>query len=224
MTKTFGAVTIGQAPREDVTAEILQILGSGYAVVEAGALDGLTQAEVNVMKPQPGDDVLVTRMADGTTVQVAERFITPRVKDKTLELFAQGLPLVLLLCTGKFPVFETSGLLLRPQEIMVRTAAAVGHGLRVGVLCPTAAHIPQVTRQWADALGSPPVVRAANPYDGLDGVMRAAELLKEEGVGLAALDCIAYTLAMQKKVQDIAGVPVILARRLAAVLLEGLLG
>jgi protein AroM len=117
-----------------------------------------------------------------------------------------------------------TGLLLRPQEIMALTAAAVGHGLRVGVLCPTAAHIPQVTRQWADALGSPPVVRAANPYEGPGAMMQSAEQLKEEGVRLVALDCIAYTLAMQKAVQDIVGVPVILARRLAAVLLESLLG
>ena len=224
MRKVFGAVTIGQAPREDVTAEILQILGHDYHVLAAGALDGLALAEVGAMKPGPGDDVLVTRLADGTTVKVAERFIAPRVQEKVNELFAQGMRLVVLLCTGKFPAFETSGLLLRPQELIYQVAASLGRGLNVGVLCPTAAHIPQVTRQWAELLDSSPTVCAANPYEGVESVILPARKLKEEGVELVVLDCIAYTLEMQKRIYDIVGVPVILARGLVASLVKELTG
>ena len=223
MKKVFGAVTIGQTPREDVTAEILQILGPDYEVVEAGALDGLTQAEICAMKPEPGDDVLVTRLADGTTVRVAERFVTPCVQRKVNALFTQGFPLVVLLCTGKFPIFETSGLLLRPQELIYQVAASLGRDLKVGVLCPTAAHIPQVTRQWAEVLDSSPTVRAANPYGGLEAVLQPSRTLKEEGVGFVVLDCIAYTLEMQKTVREVVGVPVILARGLVASLVKELL-
>lgn len=36
----LGAVTIGQAPRTDVTADIAPLLGPNVRVIEAGALDG----------------------------------------------------------------------------------------------------------------------------------------------------------------------------------------
>src|SRR6266581_3769648 len=42
------------------------ILGSGVTVRERGALDGLGRAEIAALAPRPGDDILVTRLADGT--------------------------------------------------------------------------------------------------------------------------------------------------------------
>lgn len=44
--KKFGLVTIGQAPRIDLTPDIRKILGSGYETYEKGALDGLQLEEV----------------------------------------------------------------------------------------------------------------------------------------------------------------------------------
>ena len=39
--KIIGAVTIGQAPRVDIMPELMEILGPGIEIKEAGALDGL---------------------------------------------------------------------------------------------------------------------------------------------------------------------------------------
>lgn len=225
MTKTFGTVTIGQAPRTDVTGEMLAIIGEGWDIVEAGALDGMTREEIDRLAPRPGEDVLVTRLADGSTVMVAERHITPLVQERVNALFDRGLPLVVLLCTGAFPQFETRGLLLRPQEILYHAAASLGRGRRVGVLTPTPDHIPQVARLWADVLGAAPIVIAASPYQETLGALEgAAQWLKEDGVELAVLDCIGYTREMQLLVREVSGAPALLARGLAARVVKELLG
>ena len=41
-----GTVTIGQAPRVDITPDLKTIIGDGIEIVEAGALDGLTKKDI----------------------------------------------------------------------------------------------------------------------------------------------------------------------------------
>ncbi|MEM5774154.1 MAG: AroM family protein [Anaerolineaceae bacterium] len=214
--KTFGAVTIGQAPRPDITADILVVLGPDYRALERGALDGLTRAEINRLAPNPGEDVLVTRLREGSEVQAAERHITPLVQQKVNELFAEGVPVVLLLCTGHFPGFTASGPVLHPQELINEAAAKLGDGKRVGVLCPTQEHIPQMLRQWGQVLGREPLVMAVSPYHGMGGVEQPASAMKKAGVQVIAMDCIAYPLALKQRVEEITGAQILLPRTLAA--------
>ena len=72
-----GAVTIGQSPRVDVVPEIKEVTGPGVEFVECGALDDLTLEQVKQLVPKAGDYVLVSRMRDGASVTVAERYVTP---------------------------------------------------------------------------------------------------------------------------------------------------
>jgi protein AroM len=216
VTLAFGAVTIGQAPRPDITADILAVLGKEYSVIERGALDGLSAAGIARLYPQPGQDVLVTRLTDGSVVQVAERHITPLVQQKVNGLFEEGIPLVVLLCTGDFPGFQANGVVLRPQELVNDAAAVLAKGKLTGVLCPTPAHILQMKRQWSAVLGAEPRVRAASPYLGMAEVEPAVRELKQAGVQVVILDCIAYTLEIKTHVQNIIGAEVLLPRSLAA--------
>ena len=79
MSVIIGTVTIGQAPRTDVGPEVAEIHGPDVEIREAGALDGMTTEEIAKLAPRKGDYVLVTRLADGSSVQVAEQHITPRI-------------------------------------------------------------------------------------------------------------------------------------------------
>ena len=65
MATRVGMITIGQSPRPDVVPEVVALVGRPMTVVEAGALDGLSLAEVRRLAPGPMDDTLVTRMQDG---------------------------------------------------------------------------------------------------------------------------------------------------------------
>jgi len=81
-----GLITIGQAPRVDVVPDMAAILGPGVEVREAGALDGLARSEIDALAPGPGDEILVTRLADGGSAFVAKRHVTPRIQARIAEL------------------------------------------------------------------------------------------------------------------------------------------
>ncbi len=220
--KVIGAVTIGQAPRVDIMPELTAILGPEVQVKEAGALDGLGKEEIATFAPKPGDYVLVTRLADGSSVKVAEQYITPRLKEKIRNFFDQGIEVVALLCTGEFELVGT-GLLVRPQPILYNVTQAVATGLRIGVMSPAADQIPQSQKRWQQ-VGTEQVMVAASPYGDVAELEKAADILRHEHVQLVVLDCMGYTLAMKEKVRQITGVPVILARGIFARVLKELIG
>src|SRR3546814_6310651 len=66
-------VTIGQAPRVDLTPEILDRIDAPIDAAEFGALDDLSAAEVAAMAPRPGEASLCTRMRDGSEVVIGKQ-------------------------------------------------------------------------------------------------------------------------------------------------------
>ena len=73
-----GLVTIGQAPRTDVVPDMAAILGPGVEIREAGALDGLARVEIDRLAPTGDDEILVTRLTDGTAVFLGKPKIVGR--------------------------------------------------------------------------------------------------------------------------------------------------
>ena len=57
----IGAITIGQAPRVDVTADIMDIFGGNIELFQRGGLDGLTREEIETFKPEEGASVSIAR-------------------------------------------------------------------------------------------------------------------------------------------------------------------
>mgnify|MGYP002922345759 FL=1 len=99
--KKIGAITVGQAPRVDVTPDIEPLL-RGITLVQRGALDGMTKEELKAIEPEEGDYVLVSRLKDGTSVKMAEKHILPRIQKIITELNEEGMEAILMLCTGQF--------------------------------------------------------------------------------------------------------------------------
>ena len=102
MTKV-GLITVGQSPRSDVVPDMAAILGGDVEIVEAGALDGLTRAEMEPLAPEGDDEILVTRLADGSSVFVGKSKMITRIEAKIAALEDRGVALNVLLCTGEFP-------------------------------------------------------------------------------------------------------------------------
>jgi protein AroM len=218
----LGTVTIGQTPRTDLIPEMKQFLGAGVDILEAGALDGLTLAEVEELYPDPGDDVLITRMADGTQVKVAEKHIVPRMQSKINQLVQQGADVIALVCTGEFPEFECEKLLIEPHKVLLDTVKSVASGLRLGVFIPDKDQVDYAKRRWS-AVSGQVFVQAVSPYGCPGDKSAAAGKLKQAGVQVAVLDCIGYTLADKQAVKDKLGVPVVLARSIVARIIAELL-
>ena len=61
----IGAITIGQAPREDVTCDVLPFLGEGVILL-AGRRTGTDyrREEIAQFQPEQGDYVLISKLQD----------------------------------------------------------------------------------------------------------------------------------------------------------------
>ena len=104
----IGAITIGQAPRTDITRDILPLLPDYMTLTEYGALDDMTYEEVmSQFAPSEDDEVLVSRMRDGRQAKFTERFIRPLVQQKIDQAEAEGVSAIILFCTGVFRNSDT---------------------------------------------------------------------------------------------------------------------
>lgn len=214
--RKVGTITIGQSPRMDITPEMQEILGSNCELLEGGALDALSMEEIEQIAPKEGEYVLVTRLRNGISVQVAEHHILPRMQGEIDRLEEAGAEVVALLCTGEFPGFRSSRLLLEPQKLLSHFVAGVAGGRRLGVVVPAPEQIEEATSRWQRIAAADLMVVAGSPYGDISETERAATALKEWEAHLVVLDCMGFTKGMKQRAAEIAGVPVILPRTVLA--------
>jgi protein AroM len=211
----IGAITIGQSPRIDVVPEIIGLCG-GVEFEERGALDGLSDEEIQRLAPEQGEYVLVTRLKDGRSVHIAKKHILTRMQLQIDDLIQQGVEGILLLCTGEFPGFRCSKPILYPQRLLQYFVASVAADKVVGVLSPDASQIPQSSSRWRENGVAQAVVEPANPYGDPEQVLAAGKKLKQQGAELLVMDCIGYTCTMKQQIKQSTGLPVVLPRTIAA--------
>jgi len=122
MTK-IGLITVGQAPRGDVVPDMAAILGADVEILEAGALDGLTPTLIAPLAPEGDDEILVTRLADGSSVFVGKSKMIPHIEARIAALEDRGVALNVLLCTGEFPKLAARRPFLEPQQLLWASSA-----------------------------------------------------------------------------------------------------
>lgn len=227
MGRTVGLATIGQSPRPDLIEEYERAL-PGVRLVQAGALDGLSEAEILGLAPGDGDDVLVSRLRTGREVRLARRHLEPRLQS-CLDQLGRDADLSILLCTGEFPAVRPRGLVLVPRRVLYHVVAAAVEGLqgagreevRLGVLVPDPAQQASAESRWG-GLGRA-ITAAASPYRGAEALEDAGQVLRSAGVGLVVMDCIGYTRQMRQMIARITGAPAILASATVAMIAREIL-
>lgn len=214
MKTKIGAITIGQSPRVDVTADILPLLPEQLILVEAGALDAFTVNDLWKVAPERGP-VLVSRMRDGLQVRMDETKILIYLQKCITELEAQGCQAIVMLCTGDFPAFTHKVPLLKPRQILQSvTKEVIGNG-PIGLIVPDEAQAEHIQGWWVEQ-GIDTQVAVGSPYLGMAGIEDAAHQLANQDLQLIIADCIGYTVAMKERIREITGIPVILPRTLIA--------
>jgi len=212
--RMIGAITIGQAPRDDVVPEMEKLLGAGVRVLQAGALDGLSRDDIAALAPAQGDDALITRLTDGSEVIVAKRAIFGRLQ-ACLDRLAPQTEVCVILCAGKFPPFRSPRPVLLPDRLIAAAVDAVWEGGHLGVIVPIAQQRAATVARWARVDGQV-AVTVASPYRGAGEVMRAAEELRRAGVSLTIMSCLGFTSATKAVVRDVTGAPALLPISLIA--------
>jgi len=213
--KKIGVLTIGQAPRaDDAVTELRQVLGSGYAITERGALDDMSSTEIEQVGPEPGHYLLISLLKNGQSVTMSKQKILPLLQEQIDAFGEDGVHAILLLCTGAFPEFKSDRMIVQPQEALyhlVRGLAGQGRR-RIGVMTPLPGQIEQTRKKWHEH-GLDPILAAASPYTRDDETTPAARSLAEQGADLIFMDCMGYSLAMKARAKVAAGgCPIILAR------------
>jgi len=215
--RVLGTLTIGQAPRRDVTPIIDRHVPSGVRRVHRGVLDGLPHEEIDRRyRPEPGEAALITQLQDGTSLLLSRRRMRDGVEQALRALEAEGCDVILLLCTGTF-----SGLacdkawLIEPDHIIPGMVAGLIEDRQLGVIVPIAGQIESESGKWP-ALAQPPLFAAASPYESGFVALRAAGTeLKSCGAAALLLDCIGFT-ERHRQALGALGLPVILSNAVVA--------
>jgi len=195
MTRTAGAVTIGQTPRADLLEPLLARLPADVEVVEVGALDPLGPDDL----PKGGDGAypLTTRLRDGRPVTLDEAFLAPLVQAAVDEAERRGATTTLLLCAGGFPDVRARGVLVRPLDAAVAELRALA-AVRIAVVVPIEAQVSPSERKWR-AAGFDPVVIVGSP-PALDAPI---------GISAVVLDYVGHPAADIAELRAVLTIPLI---------------
>jgi protein AroM len=208
----IGFATIGQAPRLDVVPAIVEALGRPVEVVEAGALDGLDDAQIAQLGPKGDEYTFATRLADGRQAVVGKSAAEGRLTEVLMRMDGAGLDVIVALCAGTSLPRLRRTMLIEPQRLVDGiTAAFAATSRRIGVVLPLEQQIARF-RLEADVTAEVRLTHAS-PYQG-DRFAEAGRELADCDVVI--MHCMGYTSAMRAKVAAGAGVPTLSAPELVA--------
>src|SRR5579862_9580980 len=223
--RVLGTLTIGQAPRPDVTPIIDRHVPAEVRRIHRGVLDRLSPGEIDVRyRPTAGEAALVTRLADGSTVELSRRHMQDGVQQALFGLEAEGCTVILLLCTGTFAGLQCrKAWLVEPDHVIPPLVAVLLEGRQLGIVVPIAGQIASESGKWG-GLARPPLFAVASPYTDMPAAVGAAgAALQAQGAAAILLDCIGFTERHRAALTPL-GLPVILSNAVAAKAVGELLG
>jgi protein AroM len=210
MSRTLGLITVGQAPRDDIAALFASHAPAGTKVILRGALDGLSDAEVDELKPESGADTLYTRLRGGRDVKLSKKAVIERSPATLAKLREDGCDVLVYACTGDFPPMAGDEGVLFPSRVLNGLATGLLPCGRLGLLVPLAEQIGKLSSKWARP-GLEIVAEALAPSADAMQAAAAAERLAARKPDLVAMDCMSYTPATKEWVKGPLGVPALLA-------------
>jgi protein AroM len=192
---TLGTLTIGQAPRGDVIPIIDAHVPPEVRRIHKGVLDGLPRAEIDTRYGATlGEAALVTRLNDGSVVELSRRRMQVGVQQALLALEEAGCDVILLLCTGTFAGLACrTAWLVEPDHVIPGMVRGLVERRQVGVIVPIAGQIATERSKWQE-LARPPLFAAVSPYsDAPEALLAAGAALEKQGAEAIVLDCIGFT-------------------------------
>ncbi|WP_432179838.1 AroM family protein [Streptomyces sp. NBC_00063] len=202
-------LTIGQAPRRDLSELIEAQLPPGVCVRHVGVLDGLTRPGIQArFDPVEGGGTLLSRLTDGSTVTLDAEAVEAALQGCVDRAEGEGADVIVLLCTGEFSGLRTRrARLVEPDALVTGYVATVLRGSRVGVVVPLAEQVAAAREKWR-SIGPPPAFATASPYAcGHTALRVAARAHLAAGAQALMLDCMGYGTRHRQALRD-AGITV----------------
>ncbi|WP_409274077.1 AroM family protein [Neobacillus sp. SCS-31] len=212
MQKSVGVITIGQTPRDDMIEDIRRHLPAGTRIVEKGVLDGKTVEEIRELQPEKGHTVLISRLRSGNSAIMAKEKVLPIIQELIDELHGEGASLIILACTGRFPLFKSNIPIIYPDFLLNYAVKGLLREGLLGVIVPLTEQGGEITDKWREA-GFQARPAACSPYSFSEQIMiDAVKQLDELPTMAIVLDCMGYTQEMKTIAQAHTSKPVILSR------------
>jgi protein AroM len=215
MPRTLGIITVGQAPRDDIARLFIEHAPAGTRVVLRGALDGLSDAEIDQALPENGADTLYTRLRGdgkgaGRDVKISKKAVIARSPDVIAKLRQDGCDAIVYACTGDFPAMSGDEGVIFPSRVLNGLATGLLPRGRLGLLIPLAEQAEKLSSKWSRP-GLEIVAEALAPSADAREADAAARRLAAKKPDLVAMDCMSYTPATKEQVKPALGVPTLLA-------------
>ncbi|WP_080873734.1 AroM family protein [Oceanobacillus timonensis] len=210
---SVGVLTIGQAPRTDVTPSIQRILGPEIEIVERGALDRLDTDSFHTVAPDTADTTYISRVRNGGSVKMGKSKLLPLLQEERDTLEEQT-DVIMMLCTGDFPTLQGAKPIIYPDVELNKAVREVMPSGNLGLIIPLEEQRDSLIEKW----NHPEIkklVEVASPYEKSD-IEGAARALKNQGADLIVLDCMGYNEKHEERAMNASGLSVFLPRKVAA--------
>lgn len=212
-----GFVTIGQSPRKDIIGEILPEVKK-FEIIEAGALDNLSEADIEELKPEKGDEVLVSRLKDGKQVIMGKKKLLPLLQEAINRVFAAGASFAVMLCTDTFELPKTPIPLIQPGKIMRKLVKnIISEQGRLGLVIPLRSQRERVEGIWRELIGDVKTI-IFSPYSSEGSILSELKILRDRD--LIVMDCMGYRLEHEQLIRYHTKRPVLLPKKLIPLLIE----
>ncbi|HZT89719.1 MAG TPA: AroM family protein [Stellaceae bacterium] len=225
MREVLGTLTIGQAPRPDVTPIIDRFVPERVRRIHRGVLDRLSYGEIERRYlAEAGEAALVTRLQDGRVVDLSRERVQEGAQEAVYSLDKDGCDVILILCTGTFEGLRSGrAWLVEPDRVIPPLVAGLLGRRQLGVIVPIASQIETEREKWRPLAGAP-LFDTASPYsDGPETLLATGERLRTQGAEAVLLDCIGFTERHRAALTPL-GVPVLLSNAIAAKAVAELFG
>jgi protein AroM len=213
-TVKVGLFTIGQSPRLDVVPEIAPLLLPHLEIVEEGLLDGIPQEEINLLKPEVGENPLVTRLKEGSQVQLSINKISSMFHEAVDRMRTnKNVRAVGVLCTHDFHDIRFSFPVLFPYHYLNFLITQSFQVHNIGVVIPLEDQIRMAKGKWEI---EKVLVEVKSPYSEGKKWEEIAQRFIQEKVEAVILDCIGYTEQDKRDLQNLLPSPILLPRAVLA--------
>ncbi len=216
----IGLVTIGQSPRDDVVPSMFPGMDP-VNLVQAGALDDLSDNEIDALYPSGSELPLVTRLADGREVVIAKPRISPLMEQAIARLEDQGATMICVLCTGEFALKSRVATLIYPDKVLAGVVDGLFTSGKLGVLMPHAGQIAWALEKWSRP-GRQVVADWISPYQAEADPKTVFERIAAQGVAGIVLDCMGFDAGIAALGQRLTGLPIIQANRMVGSVLTAM--
>lgn len=218
--KKLLAITIGQAPRDDMMQQMLPYL-KDFEIVQRGALDGLSKEYIiENFAPSKGDYILESKLSNGDYVNFSEEKILDRIQQILTEE-ENNVDLVLMLCTGVFEhEFKTKHSIIYPQKLIHPIISHLVGNTKLVVLNPSESQIPQSMEKWRKVVNNVSATFVSPYANNLKEFEDAVKFISEENPEIVFMDCMGYTENMREYFKEKTNKSVILGNVLVGKILS----